>query len=108
MIFEDNKIEKEKKWVFKLLPKIKNINTVCSVGSDQTRVQILFLLQRHEELCVTNLANILNVSISAISHQLRSMEKAHLVIKTKMGQIVCYSINPKSKIIEFLNFKNRL
>ena len=63
------------------------------LGSDPTRLKIIFLLNLHGELCVTDLSRILDISISAVSHQLSLMERSGLVQKIKMGQMACYSLS---------------
>ncbi|MDD7267022.1 MAG: metalloregulator ArsR/SmtB family transcription factor [Lachnospiraceae bacterium] len=59
--------------------------------SDSTRVRILSAL-RVKELCVCDLACVLNMTKSAISHQLRSLRQSHLVQYRKVGKIVYYRL----------------
>lgn len=87
------KIKDNKKWLAEISEDIKKKSDMCFVISDPTRVKILFLLKRHGELCVTDFANILEISMGAASHQLNLLEKAGLTDRTKMGQMVCYSLN---------------
>lgn len=58
---------------------------------DGTRVQILHALEQHE-MCVCDLAVLLGLTKSAISHQLKSLRLAKLVKYRKEGQIVYYSL----------------
>jgi ArsR family transcriptional regulator len=58
---------------------------------DPTRVKILWALDVHE-LCVCDLAFLLNMTKSAISHQLRTLKQANLVKFRKDGKIVYYSL----------------
>ena len=46
-------------------------------------------------MCVTDLAEIINISISAISHQLKLLENCDIVKSEKMGKMVCYSLVKK-------------
>lgn len=60
--------------------------------SDPTRVKILFALSC-SELCVCDISAVLNMSISAISHQLRVLRNMRLVKFRKEGKMVYYSLD---------------
>lgn len=59
---------------------------------DPTRVRIAFALAR-EELCVCDLANLLGVSQSAVSHSLRALRQMKLVRFRKQGKIAYYTLD---------------
>ena len=59
--------------------------------ADSTRVQILFLLAR-QELCVTDIAEAVDLSQSAISHQLRLLKQMHLIKFRREGKNILYSL----------------
>lgn len=59
--------------------------------SDNTRVRILWALNCHE-MCVCDLAVLLGMTKSAISHQLKSLRLANLVKYEKQGKVVYYSL----------------
>jgi len=59
--------------------------------SDNTRVRILWALSC-EEMCVCDLAVLLGMTKSAISHQLKSLRLARLVKYNKQGKNVYYSL----------------
>ncbi len=65
--------------------------TLFKLFGDATRVQILHALEQHE-MCVCDLAALLGVTKSAISHQLKSLRIARLVKFRRDGQIVYYSL----------------
>lgn len=58
---------------------------------DSTRIKILWALDE-EELCVCDIAYLLNMTQSAISHQLRVLKQAELVKSRRDGKIVFYSL----------------
>ena len=58
---------------------------------DSTRVKLLHALEQNE-LCVCDLAVLLGVTKSAVSHQLRALRLANLVKSRRDGQIVYYSL----------------
>lgn len=68
-----------------------------SILADLTRLKILYLLARHKELCPSDIANVLNISISAVSHQLKLLSTFDLVVRIKTGKMVCYKIKEKGR-----------
>lgn len=62
------------------------------VLSDPTRIRILSLLARRE-MCVTDIADALEMTHSAISHQLRLLRATNLVKFVKEGKEVIYSLD---------------
>ena len=61
------------------------------VFGDSTRIKILWALDE-AEMCVCDIAVLLNMTQSAISHQLRVLKQARLVKNRKDGKIVFYSL----------------
>lgn len=61
------------------------------VFGDSTRIKILYVLLEHE-LCVCDIATLLNMTVSSISHQLRILKSAKLVRWRKSGKTVFYAL----------------
>ena len=61
------------------------------VFGDSTRIRILFVLFE-SEVCVCDLAETLNMTQSAISHQLRILKQSRLVKSRREGKSVFYSL----------------
>ncbi|MGL4338639.1 MAG: ArsR/SmtB family transcription factor [Turicibacter sp.] len=59
---------------------------------DGTRIKIISALVQ-SEMCVCDLANLLQMTQSAISHQLRVLRQTHLVTFRKEGKVVYYSLD---------------
>ena len=59
--------------------------------SDNTRLKILWALSR-SPMCVCDLAVLLGMTKSAISHQLKSLRLSNLVKYARQGKIVFYSL----------------
>jgi len=59
--------------------------------ADPTRVHILSLLVE-QELCVTDIAEAVELSQSAISHQLRFLKQMHLIKFRREGKNILYSL----------------
>ena len=62
------------------------------VFGDTTRIKILYALFK-EEMCVCDIAALLGMTQSAISHQLRVHKSARLVKYKKQGKVVYYSLD---------------
>lgn len=60
--------------------------------ADPTRARILHALTLTEELCVCDLALLLGLSVSALSHQLRLLRDRGAVARRKVGRIVYYRL----------------
>lgn len=71
---------------------IANLADFFKVMGDNTRIQLLIALQHHE-LCVSDLSYLLDMTRSAISHQLKSLRLAKLVKARKVGKIVYYTLD---------------
>ncbi len=77
----------------KLLPdEILGLSETFKTIGDMTRIKILHALFQ-EELCVCDLEQILGMSQSAISHQLRLLRNLRLVKFYKEGKMVYYSLD---------------
>ncbi len=61
---------------------------------DTTRIKIIFSLWK-EEMCVCDIAALLNMNQSAISHQLKILKSAKLVKFRRQGKVVYYSLTDK-------------
>ena len=59
---------------------------------DTTRIKILFVLFE-SEVCVCGLAELLGMTLSAISHQLRLLKQAGLVKSRREGKTIYYSLS---------------
>jgi ArsR family transcriptional regulator len=69
-----------------------DLSDFFKVLGDSTRIKIMWALDENE-MCVCDLAFLLNMTKSAISHQLRSLRQANLVKYRKEGKEVFYSLS---------------
>lgn len=78
-----------------------NLAEMFKVFGDNTRIRILWALF-DKELCVFDIAEKLNMSQSAISHQLKTLKQARLIKSRRDGKNAFYSIDDDhvKKIIE--------
>ena len=73
------------------LPKAQRMAEFFSLLGDPNRLRILSVLAQ-QELCVSDLATALDMSESAVSHQLRTLRTIRLVSYQKRGRKVFYSL----------------
>lgn len=67
------------------------LSELFRVFGDSTRIRILFVLLA-SEMCVRDIALLLDMSVSAISHQLRVLKAADLVRSRRDGKTVFYAL----------------
>ena len=68
-----------------------DVAELFKVFGDATRIRIMFVLFE-SEMCVCDIAELLNMTPSAISHQLRVLKQARLVRYRRDGKTVYYSL----------------
>ena len=77
-----------------------DIAELFKVFGDSTRMKIICCLFK-SEMCVCDIAEIINATQSAVSHQLRVLKQAKLVKYRKEGKTVYYSLSDKHVEIIF-------
>jgi ArsR family transcriptional regulator, lead/cadmium/zinc/bismuth-responsive transcriptional repressor len=73
---------------------------IFKVLGDPTRVRILDVLSRGE-LCVCDLAGLLGLTESAVSHQLRLLRNTRIVRSRRDGRLIYYSLDDKHVLTLF-------
>lgn len=68
------------------------VSDLFKVFGDATRTKILFLLNKTQKT-VSEIANELNMTLSAVSHQLRILKSAKLVKGQRAGKEIFYSLD---------------
>lgn len=71
------------------------LSNILALAGNEVRLKILFLLEEEGELCPCDLADILSMSIPAISQHLRKMKDGRIIKARKVAQTIFYSIEPK-------------
>lgn len=72
--------------------KLIDLADFFKVFGDTTRIKILYVLFQ-SEMCVCDIANLLSMTQSAISHQLRTLKQMQLVKHRREGKTVFYSLS---------------
>ena len=68
-----------------------DLTELFRIFGDSTRIKILYVLFE-SEMCVCDIAQLLNMTQSAISHQLRALKQSKLVKYRREGKTVFYSL----------------
>lgn len=68
------------------------VTDLFAVLADPSRVRILHLLAIADDLCVCDIAAVLGMSVSALSHQLRSLRERGVVARRKVGRVAYYRL----------------
>ncbi len=69
---------------------------------DKTRYKLFKLLMLRKEMCVTDISNELNITVSAVSQHFRNFEMVGLVDKERMGQKICYMLKADDTLVKEL------
>ncbi len=71
----------------------ERISKLLSIAGNEVRLKILFLLNMENELCPCDLADILRMSVPAISQHIRKMKDIGIITARRDGQTLYYSLN---------------
>lgn len=77
---------------------------------DKTRFRLFQLLSEKKQICVSELAAELNISVAGVSQHMKILADAELVNRVREGQRVCYEIitdSPSKKTLSELIFNSK-
>ena len=78
-----------------------SLSNILALAGNEARLKIVYLLQEENELCPCDLADILGMSIPAVSQHLRKLKDGNIVETRKEGQTIYYSLTQENlKILE--------
>ena len=82
--------------------RLEDVRILFSALADRTRLKILTALQGGEELCVCDVAHVLGMSVSAVSHHLRKMRDLKILKYRNDGKMAYYSLRDRfaGKLVE--------
>lgn len=90
-IIHENKVKESKKNMLKLKT-ITDMSNFFKILGEPTRIKILNTLDNNE-MCVCDIANVLNMTKSTISHQLNILRINNIVKYKKVGKEVYYTLD---------------
>ena len=68
------------------------LSNILALAGNEARLKIVYLLEEEKELCPCDLADILGMSIPAVSQHLRKLKDGNIVATRKEGQTIYYSL----------------
>lgn len=71
---------------------LTGLSEIFKIMGDKTRMRLLWAID-NSEVCVGDLAYLLNMTKSAVSHQLKTLKEAKLIKSEKRGKNIYYSLN---------------
>lgn len=83
----------KKQYVSELPPVFEECGQFFSALGDPYRQKIVLIFEPEEELCVNQIASLFNLSRPAISHHLKVLKSAKILMCEKRGKEVYYRIN---------------
>lgn len=75
-----------------MITEVSGLSELFRTLADETRTKILYLLSE-QDLCVCDLAHLLDASLPAVSHHLRLLKMMRLVRSRRAGKQVFYSLD---------------
>ncbi|QBP43012.1 ArsR/SmtB family transcription factor [Paenisporosarcina antarctica] len=84
--------EENVKYVQQNLPDLKGISLIFKALADETRLKISYALTLQNELCVCDVAAIIQSSTATASHHLRYLKDIDLAKSEKRGKLVYYRL----------------
>ena len=70
-----------------------SLSNILALTGNEARLKMLYLLEEETELCPCDLADILGMSIPAVSQHLRKLKDGNIVETRKESQTIYYSLN---------------
>ncbi len=97
-------IEKLRRLRTRLLQRteLDHLADLLAMAGNATRLKILYLLTESRELCVCDLADVMGMTVSAVSHQLRKLRDRKVIVQRREGPTIYYRLAP-GPLAEVLN-----
>jgi ArsR family transcriptional regulator, lead/cadmium/zinc/bismuth-responsive transcriptional repressor len=73
-----------------------SLSNILALAGNEVRLKIVYMLEEERELCPCDLANILGMSIPAVSQHLRKLKDGNIVETRKEGQTIYYSLTQEN------------
>jgi len=72
---------------------ISQLAQMNNMLGNETRLKIMYIIYKEQQVCVCDLSDILNMTVPAVSQHLKKLRNAGLLVSKKVGQTIFYSIN---------------
>ena len=96
-IFADHEqIQKCKGKIKAAQKSFSGLSNILALAGNEARLKIIYLLEEEKELCPCDLADILAMSIPAVSQHLRKLKDGNIVETRKEAQTIYYSLTQEN------------
>ena len=96
-LFANNEQIKNCKVILKTAQKsFTQLSNTLALAGNEVRLKIAYLLEQENELCPCDLADILGISIPAVSQHLRKLKDGSIVETRREGQTIYYSLTQEN------------
>ncbi|MEO5650976.1 MAG: metalloregulator ArsR/SmtB family transcription factor [Ginsengibacter sp.] len=75
---------------------LNRLSSILALAGNEARLKILYLLEEEQQLCPCDLADILEMSVPAVSQHLRKLKDGNIVEARKEGQTIYYSLTKEN------------
>ena len=82
---------------------VEEITIIFGALADRSRVKILYALRNGDELCVCDIAAMLNIKIATASHHLRKMRDLKVLKYRNDGKLAYYSLKDR-RVTDILSY----
>jgi ArsR family transcriptional regulator, lead/cadmium/zinc/bismuth-responsive transcriptional repressor len=73
-----------------------HLSDILTLAGNEVRLKILYLLEEEKELCPCDLADILDMTVPAVSQHLRKLKDGNIVETRKEAQTIYYSLTKEN------------
>ena len=84
--------------------KLEDLARKIQVSSDPNRMEILCLLFDEDNICVSDLAKKLKLSVATVSYHLQALVKENIISSRREGKMICYKMESTEIVKDFKNF----
>ena len=96
-LFADQEQIKNCRIMLKVAQKsFSRLSFILALAGNEMRLKILYLLEEEKELCPCDLADILSMTVPAVSQQLGKLKDGNIVETRKEGQTIYYSLTKEN------------
>jgi len=72
---------------------LKTLSGLLEAAGNLSRLKILYLLHAHKKMCVCDIAEVLGLSVSAVSQHLKKLRDKNIVRTERQAQTIYYELN---------------
>ena len=84
--------------------RVATLSKKMQIAGDPTRLKILCYLFTHRRACVSEIAEVLDMHIAAVSHHLQALAHGGLLISDREGKRICYVPAPTELMVDLKKF----